>query len=121
MKTLLIAVVVASSTLLGTGCASYGSDKTDKAYKTDKAEQTGYNQRTNREVVSDTVITTKVKSALLTAKDINSLDISVETFDGTVQLAGFVESQWQIDQAIQVAAAVDGVLNVKSGLVKTVK
>lgn len=121
MKPLLIAVVVASSTILGAGCASYGSDKTDQGYKTDKAEQPGHNQRTNSNVVSDSIITTKVKSALLSAKDVNSLDISVETFDGAVQLAGFVESQWQIDQAIQIAAAVDGVVNVKSDLVKITK
>ncbi|MCY1383722.1 Osmotically-inducible protein Y [compost metagenome] len=49
--------------------------------------------------------------------DVNSFDIKVKTFNGTVQLTGFVDSQWQIDKAVQVAAAVDGVRQVKNDLV----
>ena len=121
MKILLITAVLASSTILGTGCASYGTDKKDIADSSYENEQSGHNHQTSREVVSDSVITTKVKSALLTAKDVDSLAISVETFDGTVQLAGFVQSQWQIDKAIQIASAVDGVQSVKNDLVNTAK
>ena len=121
MKILLITTALVSSTILGTGCASYGTDKTDIADSSYGKEQSGHNHQTAREVVSDSLITTKVKSALLTADDIKSLAISVETFDGTVQLAGFVESQWQIDKAIQIASAVEGVQNVKNDLVKTVR
>jgi len=121
MKILLITAVLASSTILGTGCAGYGTDKTDIADSSYENEQSGHSHQTGREVVSDSVITTKVKSALLTAKDVDSLAISVETFDGTVQLAGFVQSQWQIDKAIQIASAVDGVQSVKNDLVKTAK
>ncbi|MBI3187823.1 MAG: BON domain-containing protein [Gammaproteobacteria bacterium] len=99
-QTLLMAVFLATSTVLGAGCAHYGADQT------------------GREVVSDSTITTKVKSALLAEKDVNSLDISVETYDGTVQLSGFVDSQWQIDQAVKIATAVHGVKKVKSDLLR---
>lgn len=39
--------------------------------------------------IDDTVITTKVKSALLAEKSLKSTEISVETFKGRVQLSGF--------------------------------
>ncbi|MCY1377067.1 Osmotically-inducible protein Y [compost metagenome] len=50
-------------------------------------------------------------------KDVNSFDIKVNTFNGTVQLTGFVDSQWQIDKAVQVAASVNGVRSVTNDLV----
>ena len=74
-------------------------------------------ERTASDVASDTTITTKVKSALLAADDVKSFDISVKTFDGTVQLSGFVDSQWQIDRAVQIATAVRGVQDVRSSLI----
>ncbi|MCY1395765.1 Osmotically-inducible protein Y [compost metagenome] len=99
LKTLLIAALLASGTVVIGGCAHPGH------------EQSG------SEVVSDLAITSKVKSALLMEKDVNSFDIKVNTFNGTVQLTGFVDSQWQIDKAVQVAASVNGVRGVTNDLV----
>ncbi|MDP1548625.1 MAG: BON domain-containing protein [Nitrosomonas sp.] len=62
--------------------------------------------------VDDTVMTTKVKSALLRDTGLESLDIKVETRKGVVQLSGFVDSQNQMDRAMAVAQGVDGVSNV---------
>lgn len=62
--------------------------------------------------IDDSVITAKVKAALLNDSIIESFDISVVTYDGEVQLSGFVENQTQIDQAIKVAQEVEGVKNV---------
>jgi hyperosmotically inducible protein len=62
--------------------------------------------------IDDTVITTKVKSALLKDTGLESLDIKVETRKGVVQLSGFVDSQNQMDRAMAVAQGVDGVSNV---------
>jgi osmotically-inducible protein OsmY len=42
--------------------------------------------------IDDTVVTTKVKTALFNDKDIKSSEISVQTFKGRVQLSGFVSS-----------------------------
>ncbi len=43
--------------------------------------------------IDDTVITTKVKTALLAEKNLKSTQINVETFKGRVQLSGFVSSR----------------------------
>lgn len=42
--------------------------------------------------LDDTVVTTKVKAALLGEKNLKSTEINVETFKGRVQLSGFVSS-----------------------------
>jgi len=59
--------------------------------------------------IDDSVITSKVKAALIKDTDIKSFDISVVTRDGEVQLSGFVENQFQIDRAIEIAKEVKGV------------
>ncbi|WP_395707770.1 BON domain-containing protein [Casimicrobium huifangae] len=65
-------------------------------------------------VVDDTVVTTKVKSALLGDKAMKSFDVAVVTRKGEVQLSGFANDQNQIDRAVQLAKAVDGVASVKN-------
>lgn len=62
--------------------------------------------------IEDSVITTKVKTALLADADVKGMDISVDTTQGEVMLSGFVTNQTQIDKAIQVAQAVEGVKKV---------
>ena len=44
---------------------------------------------------------------------LKSAEINVETFNGVVQLSGFVSSQANINKAIEVARAVGGVKSVK--------
>ncbi|PTU30291.1 BON domain-containing protein [Stenotrophobium rhamnosiphilum] len=99
LKTISIAVMLASSAFFVGGCASNG------------------HPHTAGEVVDDAAITTKVKAALLAEKDVNSMAIEVKTFNGTVQLSGFVDSQWQIAKAGQVTAAIGGVQNVRNDLI----
>ncbi len=67
--------------------------------------------------VDDSVITTRVKSALLADASIKSLDISVETRKAEVQLSGFVNNQGQIDRAVELARAIDGVTQVNNDMV----
>ena len=59
--------------------------------------------------IDDSVVTTKVKSALLSDPEIKSLDIKVETRKGEVMLSGFVSNQAQAERAIQVARGTAGV------------
>ena len=66
--------------------------------------------------IDDTVLTTKVKSALLADPDIKSLDLQVETRKGMVQLSGFVDNQTQIDRAVTATRAVAGVTSVENKL-----
>ena len=64
--------------------------------------------------VDDSVITTKVKSVLLADASIKSFDIATVTSKGVVQLSGFVNNQGQIDQALKLTRAVEGVQSVVS-------
>jgi hyperosmotically inducible periplasmic protein len=59
--------------------------------------------------LDDTVLTTKVKSALMSDAGIRSGDISVSTRKGEVQLSGFVDSQAQIDRAVIATRSIQGV------------
>jgi len=69
------------------------------------------------EYVDDSVITSKVKAALLNDSGLKSFDISVETFKDVVQLSGFVNSQDVKTRAGEVAAGVSGVRSIRNNLV----
>lgn len=66
--------------------------------------------------IDDTVVTTKVKSALLADAEIKSFDFKVETRKGAVQLSGFVDNQAQVDRAISDTREVEGVKSVENGI-----
>jgi len=66
--------------------------------------------------VDDSVITSKVKAAVLREPGLKVSEINVETFKGVVQLSGFVSSSDDIKSAIRVASAVDGVKSVKNDM-----
>jgi len=69
------------------------------------------------EYVDDSVITTKVKSLLAADDFLKSFQISVETYKGTVQLSGFVNTQKTVDKAVEIARSVNGVKSVKNSLI----
>jgi len=73
-------------------------------------------QESAGEYVDDTVITTKVKSAILNEPTLKSAEINVETFKGVVQLSGFVNSQADIDKAASLARSVKGAVSVKNDM-----
>jgi len=66
--------------------------------------------------IDDSVVTTRVKSALLADPDVKSFDFKVETRKGEVQLSGFVDNQAQIDRATAITRAVAGVKNIDNKL-----
>jgi osmotically-inducible protein OsmY len=66
--------------------------------------------------VDDSVITTKVKAAILEEPGLKSSEINVETFKGVVQLSGFVKSSADISTATKLARAVPGVTSVKNDM-----
>ncbi len=74
------------------------------------------NKDNDERVLADSAITTKVKSALLLEKGIPSTAISVETYEGHVQLSGFVDNAGIKDKAGKVAANVSGVKAVENKL-----
>jgi osmotically-inducible protein OsmY len=67
--------------------------------------------------IDDSVITTKVKSALLAEKSIKSTAIGVETFKGRVQLSGFVSSTAEANKTVSVTKSVKGVKAVENDLI----
>jgi len=69
------------------------------------------------EYVDDSVITTKVKSLLAEDDFLKSFQISVETYQGTVQLSGFVNSQKAVDKAGEIVRSVKGVKSIKNNLI----
>jgi hypothetical protein len=69
------------------------------------------------EYVDDSVITTKVKSLLAADDFLKSFQISVETFQGVVQLSGFVNDQKASDKANEIVKSVNGVKSIKNNLI----
>ena len=69
------------------------------------------------EYVDNSVITTKVKTAL--AKDSlgTLLDVEVATFRDVVQLSGFVESEADKIRAEEIAGEIEGVASVDNSLI----
>lgn len=80
------------------GCASTGSQ-----------ESTG-------EYVDDSVITAKVKAAILNDPSLNVMEINVQTFKGVVLLSGFVTDPADIKKATDVARSVNGVRDVRNDI-----
>jgi len=67
--------------------------------------------------VDDSVITTKVKTLLAEDDFLKSFQIGVETFKGTVQLSGFVNSQKAVDKAVEITRSVNGIKSIKNNLI----
>lgn len=72
--------------------------------------------RATGEYVDDKVITTKVKAAVIKEPSLKSYEINVETYKGVVQLSGFVNSEEDIQKAVEVARSVKGVTSVKNDM-----
>jgi hypothetical protein len=96
---LVLLMLITSTTTIFMACAS-----------TSTQESTG-------EYVDDSVITSKVKSLLANDDFFKSFKISVETYKGTVQLSGFVNSQKAVNKAGEIARSVKGVKSVKNNLI----
>jgi hyperosmotically inducible protein len=94
----LSAAILAVTLVSAVGCSS-----------TSQKEGTG-------EYIDDSVITTKVKTAIFNESTLKSAEINVETFKGVVQLSGFVSSQADINKAVELARGVSGVTSVKNDM-----
>ena len=94
----LSSIFIAVMLVTAVGCAS-----------TSKQEGTG-------EYVDDSVITTKVKAAILNEPTLKVAEINVETFKGAVQLSGFVSSSAVMNKAVEVTRHVSGVKSVKNDM-----
>jgi osmotically-inducible protein OsmY len=66
--------------------------------------------------IDDAMLTTKVKAAIVKEPNLKATEINVETFKGTVQLSGFVNTQEAVARAGAVASGVEGVKAVKNNI-----
>lgn len=66
--------------------------------------------------IDDRTLTAKVKTALVRDDEVKARDINVETFKGSVQLTGFVDSREQVNRAGEVARNIEGVRTVQNDL-----
>jgi hyperosmotically inducible periplasmic protein len=66
------------------------------------------------QAMSDTWITTKIKSVLLADSEAKGLDVKVDTKDGVVSLEGELGTQAAVDHVTALAQGVEGVKRVNS-------
>jgi hyperosmotically inducible protein len=105
MKRNLLATTLGTLLTIGTVGTAFADDAASTApvvASQDKSDQPG----------TDTWITTKVKSELMTTKGIPSTDISVTTTNGVVTLVGVVDTKAQVMKSVAVTKAIKGVQNV---------
>ena len=95
----LLAILVAVSFLLLAGCAGTETSRSTGTY------------------IDDKTISTKVKTQLAADSLTKALQIEVETYNGVVQLSGFVDNEQTKDRAEKITAGVNGVKEVKNDLV----
>jgi osmotically-inducible protein OsmY len=66
--------------------------------------------------MGDSWVTTKVKAGILNEPSLKVAQINVETYNGVVQLSGFVDSAASQAKAVEIARAVKGVTSVKNDM-----
>ena len=114
MKKFAIAAATATALTLTMANAAFAQQSTQAPMTLAAGEMTEA-----KEATSDTWITTKVKSDLMTEKGIPGTDIKVETNKGVVSLSGVVDSEAERDLAVAKAREVDGVTAVSADGLKT--
>lgn len=92
--------------------AKAGADATDKA-KAKTADAA--------DAITDTWITSKVKSSFLFSRNLDGMDIKVETKDGHVTLSGTVNNAAEKDLAIETAKNIRGVNGVNADKLSVAK
>ncbi|MGD9852658.1 MAG: BON domain-containing protein [Nitrospirales bacterium] len=68
--------------------------------------------RTVGTTIDDAMITSSIKTSLISDDLVDAFEIDVDTHRGTVMLSGFVETQNQIDRAVEIANKAEGVQKV---------
>lgn len=98
---------VALASMLSLGCATI-------AFAQDGTAPNGAMAAKSDQPVTDTWITTKVKSELATTDGVKSMDVDVKTIDGVVTLTGVLATDIAVKKAVAVTKSIKGVKNVDS-------
>jgi osmotically-inducible protein OsmY len=78
---------------------------------------TSQSHESTGQYVDDSVVTSKVKTAIVNDLALKGFQISVKTYQGVVQLSGFVDSAQNANKAADLARGVNGVTDVKNDLI----
>ena len=89
----------------------------DKDRRLSRSEYAAAHEENERRALQDAALTARVKEALSAARGIPTTAISVETFQGEVQLTGFVPAPDLASRAGRITAGVSGVRMVHNNLV----
>lgn len=93
--------LLGAATLVSTGCKSNSGPQ---------------EKRTAGTYVDDSAITAKIKSKMIGDSVVKAHEINVDTFQGNVQLNGFVDNAAQKQRAEEIARNTAGVVNVQNNL-----
>lgn len=104
-----------ASTERGASASGAAAESNDMKAQ-EMGDKAGNAVTTAANAVDDTVITGKVKAALLADEKVKGLDINVETKANEVLLSGYVEDQSQIESAVNIAQNIEGVKKVNNKL-----
>jgi hypothetical protein len=89
----------------------------DKDRQLSLAEYLAAREDNDKRAQRDAVLTARVKAALVAERGIPSRSISVDSYEGRVQLSGFVPSPDMASRAGRVTAGVSGVRTVHNNIV----
>jgi len=94
----LSAVFIVAVVVSALGCATQSEPQTTGAY------------------MGDAWVTTQVKTGILNEPSLKVTQINVETYQGVVQLSGFVDNAAAQTKAVEIAKSVKGVTSVKNDM-----
>jgi hyperosmotically inducible protein len=85
-------------------------------YAADSSDATVTKRESAKELVSDAVITSKIKADYAKDREVSALKIKVDTDNGVVKLSGTAKSQAEADKAVSIARNIKGVSSVASDI-----
>lgn len=88
----------------------------DRDGRLSEAEYVLAREDQQRQALRDAAVTARVKAALLAERGLPSLSIAVETYEGRVQLSGFVPAAELVSRVGRLTAAVTGVRTVDNNI-----
>ena len=99
-------LVIAQAAQPGGEAGSPSNSAAGSALPTDENSGTASGKSSVRTLVDDSIVTTKIKAAMLADPGVKATEVSVETNSGEVTLRGAVDSQPAMEQAEKIAKKV---------------
>lgn len=109
-------LVIAQAAQSGSSATSPTNSTAGSALPTDNNSGTVSGKSSVRTLVDDSIVTTKIKAAMLADPGVKATEVNVETNSGEVTLSGAVDSQPAMEQAEKIAKKVTGVKSVVNNL-----